>query len=209
MDKKIDDRTHFKRFPEGEAELVGQLLIALPSMGDSRFARSVIYIHTHSRNGAMGFVINRELSMKFEELMVRLGVKSEAQAQSVLAARRHGRAERVRFGGPVDEERGFVLHSNEYHARSDAQGDRIGVSTSMEVLHAIARAEGPEKSVLMLGYAGWGAGQLESEIADNAWLNAPLDAQLVFDTPVDEIYDRALMLLGVRPEQLSGHSGHA
>ncbi|MCU0831828.1 MAG: YqgE/AlgH family protein [Rhizobiaceae bacterium] len=208
MDKRIDGFRFGNGGRGGDAELTGQLLIALPGMGDGRFVRSVIYLHTHSRNGAMGFIINREMGMKFEELMVRLGVKTEAQAQSALTVGRKGRA-RVRYGGPVEEERGFVLHSPEYHARGDAHGGPVSVSSSMETLHAIARGEGPEKSVLVLGYAGWSAGQLEGEISENAWLNGPADAELVFNTPVDEIYDRALLKIGVRPEQLSGASGHA
>jgi putative transcriptional regulator len=209
MDNRIDDFRFGENRRNADAALAGQLLIALPGMSDSRFSRSVIYLHTHSRNGAMGFIINRELSMKFEELMVRLGVKTEAQAQSALETNRSMRATRVRYGGPVEEERGFVLHSPEYHARADAHGATVSVSSSMETLHAIARGDGPGKSVLILGYAGWSAGQLESEIGDNVWLNGPADANLVFSTPVEDIYDRALLKIGVRPEQLSGASGHA
>jgi putative transcriptional regulator len=210
MDKKVDQRRFAVTLPgEEEAELAGQVLIASPGMGDGRFERAVVYLHTHSRNGAMGFIINRELSMKFEELMVRLGVKSESQARAMLAKSGRGRAVRVRHGGPVEEERGFVLHTSEYHGRGDAPGRNVSVSTSMEVLHAIARNEGPERSVMMLGYAGWSAGQLEAELAENAWLNAPGDADLIFNTQVDEIYDRALRSIGVKPEQLSGASGHA
>ncbi|NJR13352.1 MAG: YqgE/AlgH family protein [Phyllobacteriaceae bacterium] len=202
------NRRHKLSGHSDEGALGGQLLIASPVMADSRFQRSVIYLHTHSSTGAMGFVINRELPMRFDDLMVRLGVKSEDK-KSITTHEIRNRQMRVRFGGPVEEERGFVLHTPVAAARASGPDSPVAVSTSMEMLHAISRGQGPDDSILVLGYAGWGPGQLESEIAENAWLNAPGDADIVFARHVDEIYDKALRSLGIRPEQLSGHSGHA
>jgi putative transcriptional regulator len=182
--------------------LAGQFLVAVPGVHDDRFDRTVIYVHNHSRAGAMGFVINRELPIVFDELMVRLGI----QKASVSPARRDRRP-RVRHGGPVDEERGFVLHAPD--ASTADRDTPIQVSTSLDMLKLIARGEGPEPALLVLGYAGWGPGQLDNEMAENAWFNVPLDPALIFARSSEQSYDLALKSIGVSAGRMSGESGHA
>ena len=192
--------------PESEGqrgELQGQLLIAVPGMNDPRFERSVVYVHSHSRNGAMGFVVNRDLAMLFEDLLGKLGIQSGSRGTWPSGRPRQTYA---RYGGPVEEERGFVLHGEEAGA---GDASPITVSTSLDMLHALTRGDGPDRALLVLGYAGWAPGQLENEIAENAWLNAPASRDIVLSQDSDGIYERALLSIGVRPENLSGQAGHA
>jgi putative transcriptional regulator len=182
--------------------LHGHLLMAVPGVTGAPFERTVIYLHTHSRNGAMGFVINRELPIPLTELVEQLGIESEGQSASATDAN-------VRYGGPVDEQRGFVIHAAEKSEPGEGRSAGISVSTSMDMLRSIAQGGGPERAFLVLGYAGWAPGQLESEIAENAWFHAPASLDMVFSTDVANSYERALRLIGIRPEQMNGLSGHA
>ena len=179
----------------------GRLLIAMPGMRDERFANTVIYMCAHTEEGAMGLVLNQRLdSLSFGELMEQLEIKEEDVPEDVP----------VHFGGPVEAGRGFVLHTADY--RQDATldvEDGIALTATVDILKSIARGYGPRQSMLALGYAGWGPGQLDDEIRANGWLQAPGDMELVFDTDLDTKWERAIFNLGIDPRMLSGEAGHA
>ncbi len=181
--------------------LTGQLLIAMPSMRDPRFARSVIYVCAHNADGAMGLVVNRLVgSVTFPDLLSQLGIDTEATTEEI----------KVHFGGPVESGRGFVLHSGEYHHASTLQvAEEMALTATLDILQDIAKGCGPQRSLLALGYAGWGPGQLDSEIQSNGWLNVAADDQLVFDENLDDKWERAIGKLGVDPALLSSDAGHA
>jgi putative transcriptional regulator len=182
--------------------LTGQLLIAMPQMMDPRFARSVVYVCAHSgEDGAMGLVVNK----LFEELTM-----EELFTHLKLDQSRLGRSRPVLFGGPVEPGRGFVLHTTDYHEEATlVVGDGIGVTATLDILRAIGQGEGPRRSLLALGYAGWAPGQLDAEIQANGWLSVPADADLVFDDDFDDKWRRALGKLGVDLTLLSTEAGHA
>jgi len=181
--------------------LTGQLLVAMPTMGDARFARTVIYMCAHSADGAMGLVINRELeSLTFGDLLEQLGVSVPEDQESVP----------VHFGGPVETGRGFVLHSADY--RQDGTlfvDDEVGLTATVDVLRAIAEGAGPRRHLLALGYAGWAPGQLETEIQANGWLTVMADSDLVFDGDLDTKWTRAIGKLGIDANMLSSVAGRA
>jgi putative transcriptional regulator len=191
------------------AFLDGQMLLAMPGMGDGRFARSVVYLCAHSREGAMGIVINQPAKrIRFPELLVQLDVvpadaaiRLPSQAEEMLVLK----------GGPVETGRGFVLHSPDYFVDNSTLpiDETVSLTATLDILRAIAHGAGPSRAVLALGYAGWSPGQLESEIQANGWLNCPADPALVFDTELETKYDRALKTLGIDPVMLSGDAGHA
>ena len=181
--------------------LEGQLLIAMPAMQDPRFARTVIFICSHNSDGAMGLVVNKLFgSLTFSELLKQVGIEATGVKNQI----------RVHFGGPVESGRGFVLHSPDYAKEGTlvAESD-IALTASVDILKAIAEGQGPRRSFLALGYAGWGAGQLDSEIRANGWLNAPADQSLVFDDDLDTKWKRAMASLGVDSGKLSSDVGHA
>jgi putative transcriptional regulator len=193
----------------GEGYLDGQLLIAMPGMEDERFARSVIYVCAHSADGAMGIVVNKPAAdLDMPGLLVQLEIVQKADAIHL-----RDRVSRmpVLVGGPVEASRGFVLHSPDFFLDQSTLpiDDEVCLTATVEILRAIARGEGPESAVLALGYAGWSAGQLESEIQANGWLNCPADPEIIFGASLEEKYDRALRTLGVEPAMLSGVAGHA
>ncbi len=181
--------------------LTGQLLIAMPSMRDPRFARSVIYVCAHNADGAMGLVVNRLVgSVTFPDLLSQLGIDTEATTEEI----------KVHFGGPVESGRGFVLHSGEYHHASTLRvAEQMALTATIDILQDIAKGCGPRRSLLALGYAGWGPGQLDSEIQSNGWLNVAADDRLVFDENLDDKWERAIGKLGVDPALLSSDAGHA
>jgi putative transcriptional regulator len=181
--------------------LTGQLLIAMPNMRDPRFTRTVIFVCAHNADGAMGLVVNRLVgSVTFPDLLDQLGIDTEAVTEEI----------RVHFGGPVESGRGFVLHSGEYHHASTLQvAEQMALTATIDILQDIAKGAGPRRSLLALGYAGWGPGQLDSEIQSNGWLNVSADEQLVFDKDLDGKWERAIGKLGVDPSLLSGDAGHA
>jgi putative transcriptional regulator len=187
----------------------GQFLIAMPSLRDGPFARSVVYMCAHREDGAMGIVINQRADeIEFSRLLVQLDVVGEAEAIRLPASAEHLRVLR---GGPVDTGRGFVLHSGDYRAAESTVpiGGGVCLTATLDILKAIARGAGPSQAVLALGYAGWASGQLESEILANGWLVSPADSRLIFDADFDAIYDRALALIGVNAAWLSSDAGHA
>ena len=181
--------------------LEGQLLVAMPTMSDPRFARSVIYLCAHSDDGAMGLVVNKLLeSLKLADLLKQLDIAAESVEESI----------RVHFGGPVEAARGFVLHSTDYTDEATMQVDGgFALTTTIDVLQAMAAGRGPRCSMLALGYAGWAPGQLDREIQDNGWLTVPADEELVFDTAQDGKWGRAVGRLGIDPGKLSGIAGRA
>lgn len=195
--------------PPREGYLDGQLLIAMPAMGDPRFARSVIYMCAHSAEGAMGIIINqRAPNINFTELLEQLNIVPP-QERIRLPEGLIGMA--VHLGGPVETGRGFVLHSADYFkAESTLPIDEsVCLTATIDILRDIAKGTGPDKALLALGYAGWAPGQLESEIHANGWLNCPADPELIFDPEVDRKYHRALGKIGIDPIRLVNDSGHA
>lgn len=178
------------------------LLIAMPTLEDPHFARGVTLICQHGEDGAMGLVVNRPSDWRLGDLMAQMGISDvpPAIARQVVLA-----------GGPVQGERGFVLHEPVQAFESSARiSDDLIVTTSKDVLHAIAEGRGPQRYLVLLGYAGWTAGQLEQEVRENAWLTAePRDNTILFDTPLEQRWDASARLLGVDINLLGGAAGHA
>jgi putative transcriptional regulator len=178
-------------------------------MLDDRFSRAVIYVCAHSDEGAMGIVVNRPAErVDFPQLLVQLkvigpdeAIQLPEEASSVL----------VLDGGPVDTGRGFVLHSNDFSIANSTLpiGGGVSLTATVDILQAIARGSGPDQAVLALGYAGWAAGQLEAEILHNGWLSCPADPSLIFNTPLNLKYERALRKAGIDLGRLSSDAGHA
>jgi putative transcriptional regulator len=189
--------------------LDGQFIIAMPGLNDGPFARSVVYVCAHSADGAMGIAINQPANqITFRDLLVQLDIIPQGPE-----IRLPGPAGRmlVHRGGPVESGRGFVLHSSDYYVENSTLpiDEHISLTTTLEILKAIAAGTGPQSALLALGYAGWSPGQLDHEIKDNGWLHCPAVPELIFDPDLDNKYDRALSLLGVDPGRLSGEAGHA
>jgi len=189
--------------------LDGQMLIAMPSMGDERFARSVIYLCAHSADGAMGIVVNQPAAhISFSDLLVQLDVVPAAEL--IQLPPRAG-VVKVLKGGPVDTQRGFVLHSADYFVENSTLPIDEGVclTATLDILKAIARGAGPASAVLALGYAGWAPGQLENEIHQNGWLHCAADPELIFGTDTEGKYALALKKIGIEVGMLSSEAGHA
>jgi putative transcriptional regulator len=181
--------------------LSNHFLVAMPAMQDPTFAGSVVFITEHSEEGALGLIINQPLDLAMNGLYERLDLP--------LPDRRLAQKP-VLKGGPVNHSHGYVLHKPVGNYISTvAVSDEVGVTKSRDVLEAVSRGEGPEQIVVCLGYAGWGAGQLEEELGANAWLTVPASDELIFDTPMDERFHRAFGLLGINPAFLSASAGHA
>lgn len=183
------------------SSLTGQLLIAMPAMTDPRFSQSVIYICAHTPEGAMGIVLNQPLAEpRFAELLSQLEVKPLPPAREIRLAK----------GGPVDHNRGFVLHTPDWVTDGSLEVDGAYVLTAnMDILKAIAEGGGPREGFLALGYTGWSPGQLDEEILRNSWLNAPADEQIIFDAGHETKWMRALAKLRIDPLMLSGEAGRA
>jgi putative transcriptional regulator len=189
--------------------LDGQLLIAMPVMGDPRFERSVIYLCAHSSEGAMGIMVNRPAgSIDFPELLVQLKIINKSDQIKL-----SGNAESMQVlqGGPVDTGRGFVLHSSDFYIKDATLkiADGICLTATIDILKAIAKGVGPKHAILALGYAGWAPGQLENEIQENGWLHCDADPDLIFGDDVEDKYSRALRKIGIDPGMLSNEAGHA
>jgi putative transcriptional regulator len=200
-----------KRKPRvsGPSYLSGQLLVAMPTMSDRRFRRSVVYICSHSDEGAMGLIVNqRSPDVSLADLLSQLGLADEGADQ---VGPEELLEQGVLNGGPVSTERGFVLHTNDYFVEEAtlAIGDGICLTATIEILKAMAAGQGPRRSVLALGYAGWAPGQLEAEIGANGWLHCPADRDLIFDTDLELKYVRALSKIGVELSHLISEAGHA
>lgn len=181
-------------------DLSNQFLMAMPGMVDGEFAGTVIYLCEHGPKGALGLVINRPTDLSVAGLLEKIDLKLEIALPQNAS---------VYFGGPVHTDRGFVLHSPAGRFSSSIQLGQLALTTSRDVLQAVAEGNGPEKMLVTLGYSGWGAGQLESELAQNAWLTVPASPDVIFATPPEERYSAALKLLGIDPVMLSGVAGHA
>jgi putative transcriptional regulator len=181
--------------------LAGHLLVAMPQMEDQRFARSVVYLCAHNAEGAMGIVVNKLLDeLTLPKLMTQLGIESTEPAP----------AKPVHFGGPVEIGRGFVLHSADYvESNTLVVGGNVALTATLEILRAIGRGGGPKQSLLALGYAGWGAGQLDAELQANGWLSVDSDESIVFDPNLGDKWQRAFAKLGVDLLSLSGEAGRA
>jgi len=170
-------------------------------MRDERFAKSVIYMCAHSEEGAMGLVLNQRLdSLTFAELISQLELDEKHLSKDVP----------VHFGGPVESGRGFVLHTSDYQQDATLEVvNGVALTATVEILKAIAQGKGPQKSLLALGYAGWGPGQLDMEIRANGWLQVPSDSEIIFDIEPDTKWERAIQRLGIDPRMLSDDVGHA
>ena len=183
-------------------DLTGKLLVAMPGMGDPRFDRSVVFLCAHSAEGAMGLIVNKPASdLRFADLLDQLGIPRSPMGRDI----------RVHFGGPVEHGRGFVLHSGDYEGATGTLrvDPRFAMTATLDILQDIARGGGPESSILALGYAGWGPGQLESEILQNGWLTVEADPELVFSADNPRKWEAALRRLGVDPLTLSAAAGRA
>jgi putative transcriptional regulator len=189
--------------------LDGQILIAMPVMDDPRFERSVIYLCAHSPEGAMGIIVNRPAgSIDFPGLLVQLDIIKKADQ---IKLPENAESMKVLKGGPVETGRGFVLHSSDFFIEDATLriDDGICLTATVDILKAIARGAGPRHAILALGYAGWAAGQLETEIQHNGWLHCDADPDLIFGGDVEEKYLRALRKIGINPGMLSTDAGHA
>jgi putative transcriptional regulator len=189
--------------------LDGQMLVAMPGMLDERFQRTVIYMCAHSPEGAMGIVLNKPASdVSFPELLVQLDIIPEKEL--IRLPSRVGRMH-VLMGGPVETSRGFVLHTPDFFIDQSTLpiDDGVCLTATVDILRAIAKGSGPQTALLALGYASWSAGQLESEIQANGWLNCPADSELVFNSALDVKYDLALSRIGIDLGMLSTQAGHA
>jgi putative transcriptional regulator len=186
-------------------DLTNQFLIAMPGMADDTFAGAVVYLCEHSEKGALGLVINKPIDIKLRNLFEKVELSLE---------RKDLAEQPVYFGGPVQTERGFVLHEkmggdeSPYSSTLAIPGG-LEMTTSKDVLEAMSNGSGPRRVLVTLGYSGWGAGQLEDEISRNGWLNVSAIPEVIFDTPIEQRYDRALGLLGIDPRMLSQEAGHA
>lgn len=181
--------------------LTGQLIIAMPGMRDPRFEKSVIYMCAHNDDGAMGLVVNRALeSLTFPDMLEQLGIDPVGAGDKIS----------VHFGGPVESGRGFVLHSRDYLQEATMVVDHdVALTATVDILKAIAGDQGPRQSLLALGYAGWGPGQLDTEIKSNGWLHVAADSDLVFGPDLGAKWQRAMDKIGIDPRMLSEDAGHA
>ncbi|MBL3701533.1 YqgE/AlgH family protein [Sulfitobacter sp. BDSS02] len=185
-------------------DLTGKLLIAMPGMGDLRFERSVILMCSHDDDGAMGLIINKPAEdVHLSDLLAQLEIEGRKDAA--------GRDLPVHFGGPVEGARGFLLHSNDYESPLQTLriSDTLRMTATLDILEDIASGTGPSKFLMVLGYAGWGPGQLEQEIAHNGWLTAEVNEQIIYDLDNDAKWGAALAEIGVDPLTLSASSGNA
>jgi putative transcriptional regulator len=191
----------------GSGYLDDQFLIAMPGMKDERFARTVIYVCAHSDEGAMGLIINQPQDLRFPDLLVQLGIVDQGASIKLPPPARDFI---VRHGGPVDRSRGFVLHSDDYRVESSMPvSEEMCLTATIDILRAIAAGRGPRRALMALGYAGWGAGQLETEIAENGWLTCPASPEFLFDSDLDRKYERVLASIGINLAHFSQVAGHA
>jgi putative transcriptional regulator len=191
---------------DGSINLTNQFLIAMPGMTDGTFAGALVYVCEHNDKGALGLVINKPIDIKLKSLFEKVDLSLDREDLA---------EEPVYFGGPVQTERGFVLHERlgadggHYNSSLAIPGAELEMTTSKDVLEALAAHAGPKKILVTLGYSGWSAGQLEEEIGRNGWLTVEAQTDIIFDTPPEVRYERALALLGIDPRMLSQEAGHA
>lgn len=184
-----------------ETNLTNHFIIAMPSLQDGNFSESVTYICEHDENGALGITINRPSEISLAEIFSQLQLNISSD---------HIIDQTILNGGPVQIDRGFILHSPTGNWDSSLKvTNSIAVTTSQDIMQAIANNEGPEKSLIALGYAGWGPGQLEYELSENAWLSCPATEEILFNTPLEKRWRAAALLLGIDLQLLSNQTGHA
>lgn len=184
------------------SDLSGKFLIAMPGMGDPRFSQSVVYICAHSEDGAMGLIVNKPTpEVRFADLLTQLEIDAKPGMRDI----------RVHFGGPVENSRGFVLHSADYTSGESTLvvNGELGLTATLDVLEEIAQGRGPQSSFLALGYSGWGPGQLEAEIAQNGWLTSDARSDIIFGRANEHKWMAAVKSLGIDPVSLSATSGRA
>jgi putative transcriptional regulator len=182
--------------------LTGKFLIALPAMGDPRFHQSVIYLCSHDESGAMGLIINKSKGpLNLSDMLTQIGVEGDVAVADTP----------VLNGGPVDIDRGFVLHSADYFRKevSLKLSETMSLTSTRDILEALVTDKAPERAILAVGYSGWGPGQIEREIVENAWITADADETLIFDTDMDAKWTRAIAQLGITPEMLAHSGGRA
>ncbi len=191
---------------DDDMKLTGRLLIATPEMGDPRFKSAVIYICSHDSSGAMGIVINKQVikaggALQLSDMLSNIGIEGDVRVANTP----------VLEGGPVDIDRGFVLHSADYFKTETSLklSDTLSLTSTKDVLEALVKDGAPKKAMLAVGYSGWGAGQIERELQDNAWIVADTDEAIIFDTDLGGKWVKALASLGIRPEMLSRTGGSA
>ena len=174
----------------------------MPSLNESYFDQSVTFICEHDKNGAFGLVINHETNITFDEIISEINITPDTPTTT-----HHN----ILVGGPVQQDRGFILHKNDQHkwASTMEVTDNISLTTSGDILKSIANDQGPKENIIALGYAGWGPGQLEHEFIQNAWLNCPADEQIIFKTPINQRFQAAADIIGVDMNTISNDSGHA
>ncbi len=186
---------------KGVVSLTNHFLIAMPGLADPNFSRTVTLICEHSSEGAMGIVINRTTDLHLRDILKQMDIEAKGATTADIP---------IHLGGPVQNNRGFVLHEplGEWESTLPVT-DTLGVSTSRDILMAIAEDQGPKKCLVALGYAGWGAGQLEREISENSWLSGPADHDILFNTQPEHRWNAAAELMGVDLRTLSSEAGHA
>ena len=181
--------------------LIGHILVSMPSMLDERFYKSVIYLCAHSKEGSMGIIINKNIEHdNYPNLLEQLGIDKSLNNKKIF----------IRYGGPIDSRRGFVLHTDDVIQKGSLKIDEgIVLTSTAEIFDDIAKGKGPKTSILAIGYAGWGAGQLEYEIKQNSWMTLPVESSFIFDEQVSNKWDAAYKILGFDPAFLSQFSGNA
>jgi len=181
--------------------LTDHFIIAMPGLNDVNFDHTVTYICEHDENGTFGVVINVKTDITFAEVISQMNIDLQPNEKHI---------ENIFLGGPVQQGRGFILHNPPGDWKSSLKiNDKIALTTSQDILEAMAQNEGPENALVALGYAGWGPGQLEDELAANTWLSCPAEEQIIFDTPIEKRWETAAKLIGVDLKLLSSDSGHA
>lgn len=184
--------------------LANHFLIAMPAMQDPIFGGTVVYVCEHNENGVLGVVINKPTDMTMDVLFERIDLKLAAGSDAPIVN------EPIMFGGPVQDDRGFVLHTpGARYSSSLTVTDEVAFTTSIDVLEAVAKGEGPQRMLVSIGYSGWSPGQLEDEIGRNGWLTVGASADILFDFPIAERYVAAIKLLGIDPLMLASEAGHA
>ncbi|MCD6026909.1 MAG: YqgE/AlgH family protein [Solimicrobium sp.] len=202
---KLGSLPHANFMPISDLNLVNHFLIAMPSIREPIFDASVIFICEHNEHGALGVVINKPTDMTVETLLERIDIKTDNTPDNYQITKKL-----VMFGGPVQEDRGFVLHAPAKHFSSSIKiSDQIAFTTSRDVLEAVASGVGPKQLLVSVGYTAWGAGQLEEELIKNGWLTVAADPLILFDLSIEQRYSAAMKLLGIDPLMLSAEAGHA
>lgn len=187
--------------------LQNHFLLAMPGMDDERFARSVVYVCAHTHEGTMGLIVNQPQQLEFSEVLVDLGIVA---ADEAIRLPEKARKLPVRSGGPVEQSRGFILHSGDYFLETSLSvSAEVGLTATLDILRDISTGKGPAKAMMALGYAGWGEGQLEAEIAENGWLACPATPELLFADKTDKLYERIMASMGIDLTHLSSVAGQA